>query len=260
MDLNDIVINIIFSYLKNEQDLICSLIKVLSYNGIISKEIISFQEIILYDGDYTNCGYIELFERLERLDNTLLQTACKTHDIKIIELLLKNNANVNTKSCIGRTPLHEICDLSNEMASGCIKNYNRIKAVKLFLKNGANINELDNNDNTPLHYVCCKGNNVDMAQFLLKNGAIILQNNNGDSPLHAACGIPVITFVHIICYEHPKKREHNIKIVKLLLKNNADINLMNKCGDTPLHKACECCDGNLVTLLLRSGAKHLHEI
>jgi ankyrin repeat protein len=61
-----------------------------------------------------------------------------------VEMLIKNNANVNCKDKEGSTPLHIACTLLN------------LEAVQVLVRSGANVNAMDKNG-TPLHN-CCTGN------------------------------------------------------------------------------------------------------
>ena len=48
------------------------------------------------------------------------------------------------------------------------------------------VNETTLAGSSPLHFVAL-GENIELAEWLLNNGAHILANNNGETPLHWAC-------------------------------------------------------------------------
>lgn len=60
------------------------------------------------------------------------------------------------------------------------------------------INDPTDTGTSPLHFVML-GNNLELAKWLIKNGAVIQKNLDGQTPLHWAC------------------KEGNIEMVKLLL-------------------------------------------
>merc|ERR1712223_2290004 len=76
----------------------------------------------------------------------------------IVEFLLKNGADINTKDNFGHTALMN-------SAMSCDK-----EMVKILLKNDANVNAKSNNGKTALifaHYQCKK----DIGKMLIRNGA-----------------------------------------------------------------------------------------
>ena len=79
-------------------------------------------------------------------------------------------------------------------------------------------------DRTPLTEACFYGN-YDFAEFLILRGADVnFKDNYDDTPLHRAC------------------QNCHLEIVKLLLKENAEKNVVNCNAYTPEELASECND------------------
>lgn len=83
--------------------------------------------------------------------------------------------------------------------------------VKLLIKNAANVNVLDNDSSTPLHRAAEKSKTYQTLSHYLVHTYEIKSNKQTDK----------------------------IKVVKLLLKNGADINAKDKHGCTPLMRSAE---------------------
>lgn len=82
-------------------------------------------------------------------------------------------------------------------------------------------------------------NNSDFIEKNIKNIDINQKNNFGHSLLHRASYFG------------------NCKIIKLLLDNNADINILDEYNETPLHPIIDDCQGDWydsIELLLNNGA------
>ena len=89
---------------------------------------------------------------------TPLMGACYYGKIKIVEILIKNGANVNAKGDAGLSPI--IAALPA----------NDIDIIKLLLANSAKINVKDEKGMSPLEYACSK-NDYRYAKLLLDNRA-----------------------------------------------------------------------------------------
>ena len=90
---------------------------------------------------------------------------------------------------------------------------NNLELVKLLLKKGADVNLVNQCGNNALN-LACSDQCFDIVKYLLQNTNVNInhQNNHGWSPLMTAvCRI-------------------NLELVKLLLKQGADVNLVN-CND-----------------------------
>ena len=113
-------------------------------------------------------------------ENSRLTLTTRSHNLKIVRLLLKNKAEIDVKDRLGFTPLH--------WASMC----RNLEIVRLLLKNRAEVNVKDRDGRTPLH--CASGGglargrgHLEIIKLLLKNGANPhITNDNGRTPLHCA--------------------------------------------------------------------------
>jgi ankyrin repeat protein len=90
--------------------------------------------------------------------NTALHFAVRTGDKDIVELLIKNGAEVNSELSTGHTPLMLAVRSGNE------------EIVNLLLQNGAKINLKNKKDHTPLMLAVRSGNEA-IVNLLLQNGA-----------------------------------------------------------------------------------------
>ena len=88
--------------------------------------------------------------------------------LNICEWLYKNNANINPSTKHGCKPIH-------------YSAYKNIDTCKFFIDLGISVNEKDKDGETPIYYAC-EENNIETAEFLLNNGAIInIKNNKGNN-------------------------------------------------------------------------------
>lgn len=158
--------------------------------------------------DYFKSGWIALYCASERGDEL------------IVELLLKNRANVNQANKYGETPLY----------IAAYKGHTEI--VNLLLENDANVNQATKTGETPL-YVVASNNCPKIAQLLLKKGADINKATQaGETPMYIAA------------------QNGGIEVARLLLENGADINKATLNGMTPLHIAIQKGHIKMVQLLL----------
>ena len=120
-----------------------------------------------------------------------------------------------------------------------------IARVQKLIESGADVNQINENGQTPLH-AACFFDSLKIVRLLLKKGAkktINVQNKNGLTPLHWAC------------------EKNNLKTTELLLKNGATKSVdtpENNYGMTPLFLACNKNNLKMATLLLQYGANVNH--
>ncbi len=95
---------------------------------------------------------------------------------EIVEMLIKNGADVNLQSLSGWTALVYACKFEN------------IDIAQVLLENGALVNLQDSTGNTALGEACWHGRE-DIVKLLLKYGAdTTIKNNDGKTPYDIAKG------------------------------------------------------------------------
>jgi len=143
----------------------------------------------------------------KRNGSSPLGAAFQNRKISTMELLLRNGASADTVLPIGW----------NLLSSSAISN--RLDALKILLKYGANPNIRNKSGRrTPLMFACLsKSENIDVLQALLHAGADPnLEDHLGSTALN-------------ISINRSRK-----KYIQVLIKNEADINHVNKSGYTAL--------------------------
>jgi ankyrin repeat protein len=228
---------------------------------------------------------------------TSLHDAVHRCDIKKVDALLNQKADVNVKDDRGRTPLMWASFLG------------QTEIARRLLKQNPNLNDQDNDGDTALIIACGNKNTMDVINLLLAKGADMrIRDNNGDSAFLVASGtlytnavpmrlliskgadvneannsgdtalmnlaksslhltLPIMKF---ILSKGARVNERNdrgktalkfasencgyYQAVKLLLENNANPNLADDQGNTPLMAAAGCGDTEAVKQLIAKGA------
>jgi ankyrin repeat protein len=99
----------------------------------------------------------------------------------------------------------------------------KLKAVKKLVEADPAIVNTENSDGDSPLYIAVQEENMDIAKYLIDNGADVNHINTRE----------VWSILHLAC--HLK----NLEMVKLLLDNDADIELTTNTGATPLYLICE---------------------
>ena len=99
----------------------------------------------------------------------------------ILELLLKNGANIEAETNLGSTSLHFAVNIPNgEIAS----DYE--KAAKILIQMGARLDIKDGDGQAPIHLAVLK-RRPSMVAMLVKNGVSLkIRNQDGLTPLECA--------------------------------------------------------------------------
>lgn len=129
-------------------------------------------------------------------------------------------------------------------ATNLLGNY-VCRCAKYLLQYGAAINgrTLDEND-TPLHIAARNGLPDHVDLYLRYGAAVDRKNNEGLTPLNAACSQP----------QEVKRLESYFKVCKTLIGAGADIHTTDQDKHSPLHMACKNANPDIVELLLSKGA------
>ncbi|XP_011406422.1 PREDICTED: ankyrin-1-like [Amphimedon queenslandica] len=192
---------------------------------------------------------------------TALHVASSNNDIRLVNILLSADADINIQDAHGKTPMHNACANGNE------------ELVQCFLLKKPNLNLCDKKGKSPLH-AAIESKNPKVVKTLLKAGADpkISDGNSGFPPLHWACAVSNEDIIRLILevpdidINAPKNDKcetplliaavtGNIKAVELLLSKEAEIDIENKDGTTPIFAAAAIGELGVVSLLLRHGAK-----
>ena len=150
-----------------------------------------------------------------------LNLAIEKGNKEIIEILLKNGANINAKDDAKITPLHEAV-------------YSKaIEIVRILIQNGADINAKNDAGEIPLHHAVYYGYR-DIGELLISNGSDInTKDNLGNTVLHEAAA------------------QGRSEFVEILIQNGANINAKTDRGLTPLHMAS---NKEIVKFLIDAGS------
>lgn len=196
--------------------------------------------------------------------NRQLITAAGDKDAKAIESLIKKGADVNTRDSSGRTP-------------AMIATYNNdIQSATVLIKSGADVNIQDNSKNNPFLYAGAEGH-LEILRLTIQAGADpAITNRYGGTAL-----IPAAEHGHVeVVAELLTKTKVNVnhindlgwtalleaiilndgdidqqQTVQLLIDHGADVNIKDKNGVSPLEHARKNGFNEIVTILLKAGAK-----
>lgn len=192
-----------------------------------------------------------------------LHRACKQNDYDTVELLIKNNADMNSRDADGLTSLNlaeklYIKELYTAEANqrlqfvyllqnnGAEKFSDLYLEIENLIKRGKSVNETQYTPSihrTTYLHMACKEKDYKAVVLLIKNGADVnATDHTGSTPLLMMCDNYNENF-----------KDEILKIVDELISNKADVNKKNHNGFTPLYKAAEN-SSYLTKLLLDAGA------
>lgn len=157
--------------------------------------------------------------------NTSLHLAAANGHSDVCQLLIKHGADINRSGCNGQTPLMQAC-LSR-----------KYETAKTLLAAGASTTDCDFDKNTALHLTCCfdgmdksaaaARQTVDMIESLM--GATNQIAGSHRAYIHAHNGKKETAL-------HFAAKSHQLLICRCLVdKFGADVSVVDRHGDTPLH-------------------------
>eukprot|EP01091_Cochliopodium_minus_P016597 TRINITY_DN6271_c0_g1_i1.p1 TRINITY_DN6271_c0_g1~~TRINITY_DN6271_c0_g1_i1.p1 ORF type:complete len:449 (-),score=99.97 TRINITY_DN6271_c0_g1_i1:22-1368(-) len=138
----------------------------------------------------------------------------KQYKKEIIEVLVKNKANINFQDEEGFTPLYYACTRPNPS----------FEVIKILIDNKADPNIKANNTHTPL-YTCCTNPSTtnEMIKYVVNGkGDVRMRTKMLETPLYAVCN----------------KMSINLDMVKFMVENKGDPNHKPLDGKTPLFQSC----------------------
>lgn len=183
-------------------------------------------------------------DAVDRWGFTPLHEAAAKGKYDIVKLLLKHGADPNKKNRDGHTPLDLVKDGDQDIIDLLIgdaalldaaKKGNLARVMKLVTPENINCRDTKGRNSTPLH-LAAGYNNLEVAQFLLENGAAVnIADKGGLIPLHNSAS-----------YGH-------LDMAALLIKYNTEVDATDRWGFTPLHEASQKGRTQLCALLLAHG-------
>ena len=187
---------------------------------------------------------------------TPLIMACKMKDIQMVELLVKNKANVNMVDHLGRTPIWVAIQGSG----------NNLEMVDFLLQNGANpnVHVKDTNytgiTNTPL-LIACHRQQLAMVKLLMKNVSqpadINMANDVGVRPLSVALKSRNMKLVHLLMHADGASIELNYACcIQSVYDGVSGCSKVFRIQNnyTPLKQAIELGNMVLVERMIQAGA------
>lgn len=189
-----------------------------------------------------------------------LHNACQTASNDVIETLLDAGLDINGPQCEGYSVLHLALMNHNRQAALCLLEHNSdvnmisngktpislacetgyYDVVEALLNKNVEVNpENDSRPLTPDPLSIAAGNgSLQIAQTLIRSKAIVnSRNSEGETPLFQAT------------------KQGHCRLMKLLIDNEARVNIQDKYGKTCLHlSVCKHKSDDMVLLLLKNNA------
>ncbi|XP_031561478.1 transient receptor potential cation channel subfamily A member 1 homolog [Actinia tenebrosa] len=184
-----------------------------------------------------------LVEECDKYENTPLHIAARKGYVRIIALLFKYEACIDSKNDEGATPLH------------LAAKYGKIRSVCALLNRDPSIiNDEDDGSNTPLHLAALYGHSTVVKELLDRGAAVDARNATLWTPLDCAAARGCVEVATVLLQHdcpvdptdkskttplHLASREGHVEMVKLLMSHKAKINLKDSAGKNCLDIAIE---------------------
>ncbi|XP_028311475.1 ankyrin repeat and SOCS box protein 16 [Gouania willdenowi] len=166
--------------------------------------------------------------------STALHDACAGGHSICVQLLLAHGAKPDVLTADGSAPLH-LCTTAQSF-----------QCAKLLLEEGAEVNVRNRESRiSPLHVAARRGLEEHVELFLSNGADILATNQEGETPLNAACSGA----------ERLAEASRYLRVVQKLLQAGANPQTAGRKQHTPLHNACSNCSPKIVDILLQYGAK-----
>jgi ankyrin repeat protein len=189
---------------------------------------------------------------------TALHHYARIGQLKIVEMLILQGAQINELTMDGQTPLILSCSF---------KSFMQKETVQFLLQNGADISMKDGQGASALDYaksescheivaLLCDADSTNLE--IAKNQALYLkQEIHGQTiTVELSNDINEVIMEDGFTRLHCAANEGFVQITKQLIAFGASLNCQDKQGNTPLHYAIEKNNNDIAKMLLEAGANH----
>ena len=214
----------------------------------------------------TYLGSKENVHQRDANNKTPLFYAAVSGDKELLKKIIINGADVNARDIDGDNVLLEL------IFKGKGQTKDDLDIFKILLGSGANINSRNRYDQTPVAHAIMKNLN-DLVDLLFTQKIENIHGNDGYTLLHYAADNNNLHAIKLIFRNFPDAdlnikntsgatpllkacSQNNPDIVELFLGQKADPNIPNKYSYYPLHFAARSGNLEIVKLLVNNGAKH----
>ena len=212
---------------------------------------------------------------VNKFGGTPLHQAASTNSKQAVVELIQHGAYVNATNNNGDTPLHWAASNNRkETAAELIQHEALVNAVNKdgdiplhwaawnnskeiaveLIQRGADVNAMNTDGNTPLHRAAWNNSKETAAELIHRGADINAVNKDADTPLHRAI--------------KKKSKETAAELIRFLRdpfnnstttaveprQRGANVNAVNKYGDTPLHRAASNNNKESAAELIQRGA------
>ncbi|XP_076616427.1 ankyrin repeat domain-containing protein 22 [Chaetodon auriga] len=178
-----------------------------------------------YDGDVHQLYHLlkkdptHMNVQEEHTGDTPLIAACRRGNLKVVQYLLDNEADVHLTNKKQRTCLHYASRRSFSLLDYLMisilmpilllgyflmlqKQRHNVALMEALLSSSVNINAVDYKGNTALHYVCQRKSHRLVPLLLERNAETNIQNNDGETPLDIATRLKFKKIVNMLKKAH----------------------------------------------------------
>ncbi|XP_034942423.1 serine/threonine-protein phosphatase 6 regulatory ankyrin repeat subunit B-like [Chelonus insularis] len=162
------------------------------------------------------------------LGKTAVHYAVLNNNVDTLKCLLEAYAVINIEDFEGKTPLHSTIAWENDYVPS-------FESMKILLDHKANINSIDN-DFTSLLHLACFVKNTEIIQYLIRKGADSNMRDKHDRTVfHYAC----MTNLNRVSLRYDNLKEYVKNTLNILFEEDISVNCADEDGKTPLHYAIE---------------------
>lgn len=181
--------------------------------------------------------------------NEALHIASAHDTLEVAEFLIAHGGDLNQKNKWGETPLKRMVEKNSLMVIKLLTQFgthpsmtndllnesakcNALELAKFLIKSGVDVNAINKHNCTALNYAIFS-NSYEVAKVLIESGAVL-----SPSIMLSTVGFQL----------------NSPKIVELLIEVGADINAVDKDGNTTLHRAMCFSNPEIAEILIKKGA------